>query len=188
MSFLHYIGLNRKVNTGEYTNGKYEVKDENEAKVIKFTDELNNEGCIPLEQIFDLTEIKESNIKTYETYEDAASIYISDIPTESSNIKRHFNTAYVYQVSPNWGKFFISEDLEKTNNSMYKTNRKCLLELFEFIRQNLIDTEKIEIYSCWIGEEEQSKNEELSHGIKLDKWVLEKDFELKDKEYILIEK
>ena len=78
---------------------------------------------------------------------------------ELQNVKKHqFITLYVYEVSSHWG----------INISKYTTPEICaeskmkLIELCEIMDSYLEKGEFFELYSCWVGEETESREGEIT--------------------------
>jgi hypothetical protein len=187
MSLLHYIGANKKLPLGERGSKKINTGHESETKrsAIKIKNANLPQGMIPLEQIIDLSHIKPDEIEGYETMEDAAGIYVQELPPRYSEIKRHFRSKHIYMVSANWGHFNVNEELDRES---YSANKKCLKELFKLIAENITEDGEIEIYTCWADEEEESRNRRLDMVINLSSFEVGDNFELKDKQYIVVKR
>lgn len=189
MSMTHYIASTKKLPLGEFGSSKAKICDINEkVKAIKFTSVQLPEDYVPLENIIDLTEldIKKNEIEIYETYNDAAGIYVQNIELQDEKIRKHFKNKFIYKVSPNWGKFFFSKELLSSDPQMYMLNKKCVNELFAYIRQNICENEEIEIYTCFINEECDERNDNLDMVIDLQNFNSSDGFELKEKQYVLV--
>lgn len=80
-----------------------------------------------------------SDIRVYSSIEEAASIWIQRFEPQPHNIGilKHFKNSNIYTISPNWGKFFIYPALKEDLEESYYANRKCILELFNYIRENI---------------------------------------------------
>jgi len=190
MSMFYYIGANKQLPLGE--RGSKEINNGHRLDKKKTVIHIKNasipEGSIPLEQIIDLSAIKSSEIAEYETMEDAAGIFIEDVHPCYNDIKQHFKSKYVFQFSANFGGFLLNERLKHFDCEGYNANKKCINELFKFIAENLNEHEEIEIYSCWTGEEQEPRNRKLDMIININSFELGADFELKDKQYIVVKR
>lgn len=126
----------------------------------------------------DLPNISEEEIQVFESYVDAAGIYISDFQPEVIDLKDHFSSCFVYSVSPNIGNFYLSEELKSTNVRKFKENRKCIYELIAYIKQNIDENEEIHLYTCLSGEENNERKYDLDEVINLNEFELDDDFGL----------
>ncbi|USD14952.1 hypothetical protein ND894_23780 [Priestia megaterium] len=78
------------------------------------------------------------------------------------NIKKHhFTTPYVYEVSSDWG----IEITEYMNKSRLKESKEKLLALCRLMDHYLKSGDFFELYSCWIGEESEEREGELTLNI-----------------------
>jgi hypothetical protein len=190
MSLFHYIGANKELPLGKRGSKKIDDGHESESKRLAIRIKNTNlpKGMIPLEQIIDLSHIKPDNIEEYETMEDAAGIYIEEVPQCYSSIKNHFKSKYVYQVSASFGNFLLNKSLKERYSESYSANKKCLKELFKLIEENINEDENMEIYSCWADEEDEPRNRKLDMSINLVSFEIGDNFELKDKQYIVVNK
>lgn len=159
MSIFHYIGANKELPLGERGSKK-----------------INREYG------------EDNEIEEYETMEDAAGIYIQDVHPIHSGIKKHFRAKYVYRISANIGSFQVNQRLKELNRELYKINKKCLIELFKFIEESINENEEIEIYTCMADEEKKLRNNKLDMTINLNSFEIGDNFELKDKQYIVLNK
>ncbi|MDP4093694.1 MAG: hypothetical protein Q8920_10075 [Bacillota bacterium] len=159
------------------------------AKVITFKSEKPPEGCIPLDQIIDLSDVMENlsedEVEQFDTYEDAAGIVIRDLSVDEKEIGKQFKNKFIYELSASWGDFYLNEMLKNKFPSNFKANRKCICKLFEFIKENAGIGRGMELYKCWIGEEGQDRNKQLDMEIDLKSFVLGDSFELEDRQYIV---
>jgi hypothetical protein len=188
MSIFHYIGANKKLPLGERGSKKIDRGCGVDSKKVAISINSSNtpEGIIPLEQIVNIPDINFNEIEEYETMEDAAGIYIQDIHPIYAEIKKHFKSMYIYEISANFGRFQVNERLKELNEEGFTINKKCLIELFKFIEENINENEEIEIYTCWADEEEEGPNRKLDMTINLNSFEIGDNFELKDKQYIVV--
>ncbi|AEV69445.1 hypothetical protein [Acetivibrio clariflavus] len=155
MSMIHYLAANRELPLGSFNSTEKNAPD--------------------------------SERRVYKSMEEAAGIYMEKLDPKiySGEIAKHFKNSNIYVVSPNFGKFFIYPDLKERFEESYNANRKCLIELFKYIRDNICEGEEFEIYSCWTGEESIHDNK-VYKVIDLKSFKMDDEFSLDDKEYILI--
>lgn len=132
--------------------------------------------------------IHENGEIEYESLEDLAGIGVHDLGAEFEAVKKHFHNQFVYHIFENCGNFHISEDLMENFPEDFLLNGKCLIELFNYIECNLTENGMIEIYSCWIGEETESKEHKLTTEIHLNRFSLSNNFSLKDRQYFKVTK
>ncbi|MNI27857.1 hypothetical protein D3C73_816130 [compost metagenome] len=117
---------------------------------------------------------------------DAAGIYIQELGVWNEGIRKHFKHPYVYQISANFGSFYLSPNMKKSYPENYKADLKCINELFLLIREYGSADEPVEIYTCWSGEESDEPNNDLNLVIDLLSFELKEGFELKEKQYIQV--
>lgn len=98
-----------------------------------------------------------------------------------------FKNPYIYQLSASWGSFIINEKIKNWDIEHYKANLKCINELFNYIRRIISDNEEIEIYTCWADEEGEERNYNLNTIIDLKTFSIGDNFELKERQYILVQ-
>lgn len=72
--------------------------------------------------------------------------------------KYQFNTPYIYEVSSHWG-IEISEDI---NERICNESKKKLIELCKIMDMYLEKGDFFELYSCWIGEEADKREGDLT--------------------------
>jgi hypothetical protein len=190
MSLFHYIGSNKKLPLGERGSKKIDngYMAGNKRSAIKIKSSNLPKGMIPLEEIIDLSHIKPNEIEEYETMEDAAGIYVQVVPTSYNAIKKHFKSKYVYWVSANFEIFLLNESIKERYSDSYIANKKCLKELFKLIAENINEDEEMEIYSCWADKEEDPRDRRLDTVINLNSFEIGENFELKHKQYIVVNK
>jgi hypothetical protein len=77
---------------------------------------------------------------------------------ELRNVKKHqFTTPYVYEISSGWG-IKISE---YTTPDICAESKKKLIELCKLMDGYLEKGDFFELYSCWVGEEDEKREGEL---------------------------
>ena len=78
---------------------------------------------------------------------------------DRQNVKKYqFTTPYVYEVSSDWG----IEISEYVNTSTSADSKKKLTELCKMMDGYLEDGDFFEHYSCWVGEEKDKREGELT--------------------------
>lgn len=188
MSIYYYIGANKELPLG--SRGKKIINngynDDTPKKIIKIKNCKLHEGSKPLEEIIDMSKFKENEIVEYETMIDAAGIYIEEVFSTHSKIKKHFKSKYIYQIAPSFGQFWLSQKLFELDDECYLVNKKCVEELFKYIDENLGENEEIEFYSCWDSEEEMPRYKGLDKTININNFQIGDYFELEDKQYIVV--
>ncbi|RBP86208.1 hypothetical protein DFO70_13014 [Cytobacillus firmus] len=78
---------------------------------------------------------------------------------ELQNVKKYqFTTPYIYEVSSHWGiQIFKYMDPEASTES-----KKKLIELCKIMDSYLEKGDFFELYSCWVGEETDKREGELT--------------------------
>ncbi|MFF2458761.1 hypothetical protein [Peribacillus simplex] len=75
------------------------------------------------------------------------------------NVKKYqFTTPYVYEVSSHWG-IDISEYM---NPKTCAESKKKLIELCKIMDSYLEKGDLFELYSCWVGEEAEKRDGEIT--------------------------
>ncbi len=184
MSRVHYIAASKELPTGNF-GGRKPKNIQTHPKAVRFKSASLPEGTIPLDQIIDLSFIKEDEIEEYESFEDAAGIFIEKLASGGKEIGKQFKNSFIYRISGSWGDFYLNSDNEYKFPDMYAANKKCLNELFDYIRSNMNSGEKIEFYTCWIGEESEPRAEWLDTVVDLNNFQIGSDFEFFDRQYVI---
>ncbi|HBV97979.1 MAG: hypothetical protein JL50_01285 [Peptococcaceae bacterium BICA1-7] len=187
MSIMHYIAASKELPLGDY--GKKKSKETNIEKIkkaIRIKSAEIPKDSVPLEQIMDLSFIKEDEIEVYDSIEDAAGIFIHSIFSWEDAVRKQFKNKFIYKVTPNFGNFILNDKIKSSDNETYKANTKCISALFDYIRRYICDNEEVEIYTCWAGEENKERNHHLNMLIELKTFSIGDSFELKERQYILI--
>lgn len=98
------------------------------------------------------------------------------------NVKKHqFTTPYVYEVSSHWG----IEISEYMNQKTCAESKKKLLELCKIMNSHLEEGDFFELYSCWVGEETEKREGEITlriNGFDIDQ------IEMPEKTLVRVEK
>ena len=75
------------------------------------------------------------------------------------NIKKYqFTTPYVYEVSSHWG----IEISKYVNKRILAESKEKLIELYKIMDSHLEKGDFFELYSCWIGEETDKREGEIT--------------------------
>lgn len=78
---------------------------------------------------------------------------------ELKNVKKYqFTTPYVYEVSSHWG----INIWKYTTSEICTESKKKLIELCEIMDSYLEKGDFFELYSCWVGEETESREGEIT--------------------------
>ncbi|WP_078410742.1 hypothetical protein [Priestia abyssalis] len=78
------------------------------------------------------------------------------------NIKKYqFTTLYVYEISSNWG----IEISKYVNKRIRAESKEKLIALCEIMDSYLEEGDFFELYSCWVGEETEKREGELTLNI-----------------------
>lgn len=72
--------------------------------------------------------------------------------------KYQFSTAFVYEVSSDWG----IEISEYMNQKTCAESKEKLIALCEIIDSYLEKKDYFELYSCWVGEEAEKREGEIT--------------------------
>ncbi|WP_282154573.1 hypothetical protein [Cytobacillus gottheilii] len=93
-------------------------------------------------------------------------IIIGDCFSDESHriaVREHqLTTPYVYEVSTDWG-INISE---YTNERVRNESKQKLIRLCEIMDEFLVKGDYFELYSCWVGEEDEEREGELTLKLK----------------------
>lgn len=189
MSLYHYMASAKPLPLGARGGKKSldDVSGDKPPKAFRFKAYELQEGMTPIDQIMDLSHIQDDEIEVYDTMEDAAGIYINSLGPWNEVIKRHFKLPYVYEVAPNWGQFFYSEELKLKFPEEYRASRKCVTELFQLMRDYGDEqNNEFELYSCWTENEHKARNHRLDRFIELNTFNWEDSFQMHDQQYIVV--
>lgn len=92
-----------------------------------------------------------------------------------------FSTPFVYEVSSDWG-IEITEYMDK---KMYAESKEKLIVLCEIMDSYLEKCDYFELYSCWVGEEGEKREGEIT--LPISNFDIEK-IELPEKTLVRFEK
>ncbi|UUZ81076.1 hypothetical protein LJK88_41215 [Paenibacillus sp. P26] len=188
MSRFHYIGSPREPPLGVRGSIKSpeDVSGNKPVQAVRFKSRKLPEGSVPLEQIIDLSHITPEETEVYDSMEHAAGILIQHLSPWNEAIRKHFTNAYVYEIAPVWGKFVLHPDMQRMFPDEYLAHLKSIRELFRLTREFGENEEMFELYSCWIGEESEEKEQCLEWSLEDVSARIEDGFELMEKQYIRI--
>lgn len=185
MTLFYYIAASHELPTGSFGQKKTVMT------IIDYVTNVNPAAKDQLNMQILLEKYPRGDklMDVYETEEDAAGLYITGpITRQSSHLFRH---PFVYQVNPEGGSFKINDENKQSHPISYQTSKKCLIELFDYLRRNMEIGEDLELYSCWAyGQERFSEapKKELDLVIELSTFRLENEFEWKEYQYISVKK
>ena len=92
-----------------------------------------------------------------------------------------FTTAHVYEISSHWG----IEIVEPFDSKISLESKEKLRRLLELMDSYLGEGDYFELYSCWVGEEGDSRE----HALTLEMKDLDvNELEISEKTYVLIKK
>jgi hypothetical protein len=186
MTMFYYIAANRELPTGSFGQKK---------TVMKLGDYLTHvnpsaKDQFPIQVLLEKYPQNDQVIDIYQTEEDAAGLYVSGpiSPQDTSELFRH---PLVYQVDPEGGSFRINDEIQELYPTSYLTGKKCLTELFDYLYRNMESGDVFELYSCCAHGTErfmEPRKKELDLVFELSTFRLEKEFEWRDRQYILVKK
>ncbi|MDQ8738065.1 hypothetical protein [Paenibacillus sp. LHD-38] len=186
MTQFYYIAASHELPTGSFGQKKTAMT------LIHYVTHMNPAAKDhPFMQIL-LEKYPQSDklMEIYETEEDAAGLFITGHITnqDSSHLFRH---PLVYQVNSEGGSFHINDEIKQISLSSYKSNKKCLTELFDYLRLHMEIGEELELYSCWAQGRErflETPKKELDLVLELSTFRLGNEFEWKDRQFIRVKK
>lgn len=83
---------------------------------------------------------------------------------ESRNVvkQKHFTTPYIYEVSENGHPIWQMNEFQKIHSPHnYEKSKKTFLYLCNLLKELLPQGDYCEIYICWLGEEDEEREDEL---------------------------
>jgi hypothetical protein len=177
MSLMHYISANKELPLGVI--GKKEPK-----QIGMSLEKLKKtKACMPIETLIEKGILVPEKVKVYDSLDDLGIIKIGNIYDGNEVVKKHLKNKFVYKL---YGSFHLSERLKNHSIESYNRHKKCLEELFKYIKENISDEEEFEIYTCWANEEGEERNMELDKVIDLKSFIIPESFDFIEKEYIVI--
>jgi len=177
MSFMHYISANKELPLG--VRGKKKPK-----QIGMSLEELKKtKACMPIETLIEKGILIPEKVKVYDSLDDLGIIKIDNIKDVNEVVKKHFKNKFVYKF---YGSFHLSEKLKNHSLEYYNRHKKCLEELFKYIKENISDGEEFEIYTCWADEESEERNMELDKVIDLKNFIIPESFDFVEREYMVI--
>jgi hypothetical protein len=185
VTLFYYIAARHELPTGSFGQKKTVVT------IIDYVSHVNPaaKDQVPMQILLEKYPQGDKLIDVYETEEDAAGLYISGpISRQSSYPITH---PFVYQVNPEGGSFKINDEIKRSHPISYQINKKCLNELFDYMRRNIKTDESLELYSCWANGQERfsdAPKKELNLIIELSTFRMENEFEWKERQYITVKK
>ena len=146
MSLKHFIAAPHEIQVGEFGTKPIKIKlsDLNNAEINRKTAKKKQSNA------------DEQYVIHYEKEEDFYGVYISELDHELKQVlETKFSNSYIYEFE---GYFY---------NTQNACHRRSIHALFEYINDHLAKGQYAEIYSCWDGEEQDDKNEQLDTKINL---------------------
>lgn len=189
MTLFHYIGSPVELPLGERgSRSSFKTYSEllNDPVFQAKREKARMQGTIPLEDIIDLSHLKDEEVQVFDTEEDAAGIYIEELGSWNREICKHFHSEYMYRISPSWGGFRVLSAHLETREESENASLKCCRELFKLMRDFGPAGAEFELYSCWADEESYPRKKAQDRIIELSSFSLEAGFDMEDKEYILV--
>lgn len=105
-------------------------------------------------------------------------MYVREILPNEAVVRRHFTKPYIYKVGA-W-----QECACNFQYNVDEEDRRSINSLFEFLRAELKRTDKIELFSCLAGEEEEAL--QVFTTIHMDKYKEGDIFGFEKKQFISI--
>ncbi|WP_191561613.1 hypothetical protein [Metabacillus idriensis] len=102
------------------------------------------------------------------------------------NVKKHFTTKNVYEVHHGTGMWFnkhYKKDYPKSNAE----SQMSFLALCKLLDSYLKDGEYCELYTCWVGDEQEERNSEYDQTVNLNDFDINK-IQLYEKTLLTIKK
>ncbi|WP_342527263.1 hypothetical protein MKY84_01365 [Chryseomicrobium sp. FSL W7-1435] len=82
----------------------------------------------------------------------------SDETNQEAVLKNQFSTTYAYEISSHWGiEIYEGQSLENQAECLIKLNK-----LLKITESYVSSGDYFELYSCWLGEESERRESELS--------------------------
>ncbi|WP_028612565.1 hypothetical protein [Paenibacillus harenae] len=186
VTLFYYIAAAHELPTGSFGQKKTFIT------LIDYVTKVNPaaRNQLPTQLLLEKYPQGDKLMEIYETEEDAAGLYITG-PITRQDYSHLFRHPWVYQVDPEGGSFKINDEIKQSHPLSYKTSKKCLTELFAYLRRNMGNGEDIELYSCWAYGQERfadTPKKELDHVLELSTFQLENEFEWKERQYIRVKK
>ncbi|WP_042162749.1 hypothetical protein [Paenibacillus gorillae] len=184
MTLFYYIASAHELPTGSFGQKK---------TVMTLMDYVTHVNPAAKEQYFTQLMLErypqgDKLMEVYDTEEDAAGLYIAG-PMTGQNYSHLFHHPYVYQVNAEAGDFKINDQLKESSPLRYQTSKKCLTELFNYLRSNLRSDEYVELFSCWTDGMDRFKDawkKEMDLVLDLCSFELGNEFEWKECQYIKV--
>ncbi|GGG56417.1 hypothetical protein [Paenibacillus radicis (ex Gao et al. 2016)] len=182
MTLFYYIASAYELPTGSFGQNK---------TVMTLMDYVTHVNPAAKEEHFTKLMLERNphkHMEVYETEEDAAGLYITG-PMTGQNYSHLFQHPYVYQVNAEMGDFKINDEMKQTHSLYYQTSKKCLTELFDYLRANVRSGEYVELFSCWtdgLDRFKDSAKKEPDLVLELSTFQLGSEFEWKERQYIKV--
>ena len=145
MTVHHYIASSREIPTGDY-GSKAQIVPISHISEIKIRG-LKTPKKTKTNKYRNNNKINEQYMVVYETEEDFLGIFVSELDGYDE-IRSQFSNPYVYHLS-------------------CSDHRKSYRVLFEYINENLLEGESVELYTCLDGHELKEKINSLNIFVNL---------------------
>ena len=90
-------------------------------------------------------------------------------------VKRHFSTKYIYEAPTNEGVgIWFNKHYKKDYPQSNSESQESFQELGELLYDYLEEGDYCELYTCWVGDEEEKRSMELDQTIELNNFDINK--------------
>lgn len=96
-------------------------------------------------------------------------VLIGDNFSDDELVKKHFTTKKIYEVYTNRyvGMSFDSDNQDPYLKKSYKEAKESFLALCDLLNGYLDEGDYCELYTCWVGQEEEERNYDFDQTINL---------------------
>lgn len=182
MSDVIYIAASKKLPTGAF--GQKQSTGENRKKLIEqaYHQAINKEKGTIFE-FLDVNEIDWEDVEVYDSWEDAAGIYVSEIDDKEIAVKQVFKNPFVYRLG---GTFYFNEKMKEYNMDLYRERKKEFIVLIDYLYSNIEGDEFIELYNCEWGD--WTRKPRRITEIDLSTFILPNEIDIRMWDYIVFKK
>lgn len=185
MSLFYYMATGRELPTGSFGKNKTTMTLNHYVTHVN-PDAANNS---PMRMLLQKYPAGEALMEVYETQLDAAGLFVKG-PMDNAGAGHPFKLPVIYQISPEGGSFQLSRKWQKTAEA-YAASRKCLEELFAYLRRNLEPGEQAELYACWADGAERFLDQPkpgLELELDLNTFSLGEEFDWQERQFIRVKR
>jgi len=105
-------------------------------------------------------------------------IYIEELPETETVVRKHFTKRFVYNAYTYQGcgcrfGFDLDYEMPEAAIEVQTICHKCTEQLFQYLRENVVIGEVLEIYCCWGGAEYLDRDTERDREIDLNRLAIE---------------